>query len=190
MRKWWRRAMPDHARVRDNRWLNWLGPGLFDPRLWHFRRRSVAAGVAIGVFFGLLVPVAQIPASAGAALLLRANLPAAIGSTLVTNPLTVAPIYMLAHRVGSRLLDEENGGEARALVVASEAGDYSPTAINAGWWERTLASLNRVGRPLLLGLAIFAVGTGLIVYVLIMLLWRLQVVRAWQRRRERRARRH
>ncbi len=190
MKRFWKRVMPDHERVRKNRWLRWLGPGLFDPRLWHFRRRSVAAGVALGVFFGLLIPVAQIPASAAAAFFLRANLPAAIGSTLITNPLTVAPIYVLAHRLGSHLLDEDNGGEARALVLASEAGSYQPPELHAGGWQRVRDNLASVGRPLMLGLAIFATGAGIAVYLLILLAWRLHVIRAWQHRRERRARRH
>ena len=38
-------------------------------------------GLAVGVFFGLLIPVAQILFATVAALLLRANIPAAVGST-------------------------------------------------------------------------------------------------------------
>ena len=41
------------------------------------------------------MPLAQIPASAIAATIFRANVPTAIGSTLVTNPVTFAPIYVL-----------------------------------------------------------------------------------------------
>ena len=76
-----------------NRWLAWLAPWLDRPRLWRWSRRGVALGVGLGVFFGLLLPVAQIPISAVAAVLLRANLPAAVGSTLITNPVTFGPIY-------------------------------------------------------------------------------------------------
>ena len=50
------------------------------------------------------MPLAQIPASAIAATIFRANVPTAIGSTLVTNPVTFAPIYVIAYKVGVVLL--------------------------------------------------------------------------------------
>ncbi|MDO9012805.1 MAG: DUF2062 domain-containing protein [Gallionella sp.] len=65
------------------------------PRLWRPTRHGVALGVALGIFFGLLVPLAQIPLSVGMAVLLRANVPTAIASTLVSNPVTFGPIYYM-----------------------------------------------------------------------------------------------
>ena len=58
-----------------------MGPILQHPRLWHVSRRGIALGVALGLFFGLLLPIAQIPMSAGVAVALRANVPAAVAST-------------------------------------------------------------------------------------------------------------
>ena len=78
------RLLPTPQAIAANRWLRWLGPALHHPRLWHMRRRGIALGMAIGVFFGFLIPVAQIPASAAVAVALRANLPTAMASTLVT----------------------------------------------------------------------------------------------------------
>ncbi len=71
------------------------------PGLWRLDRRSVAAGAAAGVFFGFLIPIAQIPLAAWAAWLLRGNLPVAVVTTLVSNPFTYVPIYWLAHEMGS-----------------------------------------------------------------------------------------
>nr|WP_249221378.1 DUF2062 domain-containing protein [Cupriavidus sp. KK10] len=51
-------------------------------------------GLALEFFFGLLIPLAQIPLSAAAAVALRANVPAAVASPLVTNPMTLGPIYL------------------------------------------------------------------------------------------------
>ncbi|MCB2044038.1 MAG: DUF2062 domain-containing protein, partial [Rhodoferax sp.] len=62
-----RALVPTRAQIHDNRWLRWLGPLLRRPRLWRWSRRGVALGVALGIFFGLLIPVAQIPLSVGAA---------------------------------------------------------------------------------------------------------------------------
>lgn len=56
-----RRVLPDAAALRENRALRWLGPLLERPWLWRLDRRSVALGLALGVFFGLLVPLGQVP---------------------------------------------------------------------------------------------------------------------------------
>lgn len=133
-----RHRLPSREQIAGNRWLRWIGPGLLHPRLWHFSRRGVAIGVALGVFFGLLIPIAQIPLAAGAALLLRANLPAAVGSTLVTNPVTFAPIYVLAHEVGSALLGERG--------VPPPTVEEAPP--DAGWWEKPLRRVLALGKPL------------------------------------------
>lgn len=71
----WRRFIPTQESLMNNRWLKWLTPWLAHPKLWHWSRRGVALGVALGVFFGLLIPIAQIPITAAAAVILRANLP-------------------------------------------------------------------------------------------------------------------
>ena len=96
--------MPTRDEARRQRALRWLGPLLEREWLWRMNRRAVASGVALGVFVGLIVPVAQMPVAAAGALLMRANLPAAALATLVSNPLTVAPIYWLAHRTGAAIL--------------------------------------------------------------------------------------
>jgi uncharacterized protein len=59
-----------------------------DPALWTLNRRSVSRGVSLGIFFGILTPVAQILFASIAAIALRANLPIAAVSTLVSNPFT------------------------------------------------------------------------------------------------------
>ena len=176
-----RRWIPDRERIERNRWLRWLGPTLLHPRVWHFSRRGVAIGVAIGVFFGLLIPVAQAPFAAGVAALLRANVPAAIASTLVTNPVTFAPVYLLAYQVGAALLGTDAGTQAPPVPSAE------PVAIpdEVGWVRSMLANVLALGKPLLLGLALFAVSAGLLTYALIMIGWRLKTTWHWKRRRRR-----
>jgi len=139
-------------------------------------RRAVASGVALGVFFGIIVPVAQIPFAAAGALLMRANLPAAALATLVSNPLTVAPIYWLAHRTGTAILDP-SGSEQ---VVAPAADDLEAAHITfAGWIER----IADVGAPLMLGLSLFAACGAVLAYLAVRLVWQWSVL--WQRRRPR-----
>jgi len=128
------------------------------------------------VFFGFLIPVAQIFASALFALVLRANLPVAAASTLVSNPFTYGPIFVLAHRTGAALLGERSDA-ARESAVAREA--EKPRADPQTWRER----IGAVGKPLALGLAVFAVVGGSVTWVLVNLLWLLAVELRRRRRR-------
>ena len=175
-----RRYLPDREQVAANRWLRWLGPSLLHPRLWHFSRRGVAVGVALGVFFGLLIPIAQIPMAAGAAIVLRANLPAALGSTLVTNPFTFGPIYVLAYKAGAAMLGESVPADASIVAVAEEQASDTPD--DRPWWRVAWDRVASLGKPLLVGLSAFAVAAGVLTYLVIMLAWRLRTVLARRRR--------
>ncbi|MDH5540533.1 MAG: DUF2062 domain-containing protein [Rhizobacter sp.] len=175
-----RHLLPSRETLNQSRWLRWIGPALNHPRLWHMSRRGIAMGMALGVFFGLLIPIAQIPFAAGAAVVLRANVPTAVASTLVTNPVTFGPVYYAAWRTGRFILgvptsEHETPPQPQ---VALESGDAQ-----ASWLSRVWQRLSGVGKPLVLGLAIFATATGLLTYALVSLIWILKV--RWQRRRRR-----
>ena len=172
-----RRLLPSPDSLQDKRWLRWLGPLLQHPRLWHVSRRGIALGMAIGVFFGLLIPIAQIPVSAAVAVVLRANVPSAIASTLVTNPVTFGPVYYAAWRLGKAVLGEPvDAGQAPPAQ-----SDSTPVDDGVAWWERSLTQLRAVGQALLLGLAIMACSIGLLTYALVSAIWALRV--RWRRRR-------
>ena len=178
-----KKLMPARESLLQNRWLRWLKPWLGHPRLWHLSRKGVALGMAIGVFFGLLIPVAQIPASAVASIVLRAYLPAAAASTLVTNPVTFAPVYFAAYELGRVVLREDAATEeqmARLLEQKAQdrqkAGELTLSQRLAHAWQR----LGEIGKPLIVGLAILAVTLGLAVYFSVSALWTLRV--RWARR--------
>lgn len=164
-----RRYIPTRQSIYGNRWLAWLVPWLGHPKLWHWSRRGVAMGVALGVFFGLLIPIAQIPISVGAAVILRANIPAAAASTLVTNPITFGPIYFAAYKLGT-------------IVTRDASAQVNPPKPDpdAGFWKR----ISAVGKPLFVGLTITSVMMGFLIYGLISLFWRWRIIS------RRRARRH
>ena len=137
------------------RW-KWLRPFIERAHLWHWSRRTVAMGAAIGVFFGLLIPVAQIPASAVFAALLRANLPAAALGTLITNPLTTAPLYYVMYRLGRWIL--EHWG-----VPVTPAEDLR-------------ATVGEAGTALLIGVPVSATVVAGFTYLIVSLAWLLWVV--------------
>jgi uncharacterized protein (DUF2062 family) len=173
-----RAMVPTRAQIHDNRWLRWLGPLLRRPRLWRWSRRGVALGVALGIFFGLLIPVAQIPLSVGAAVVLRANVPAAAVSTLITNPLTFGPLYYVAYKLGHWITGTPHKGpgpDASGNGNGHDSTDEDGDDLHAAGlpkeevrlWQR----MTSVGKPLLLGLAIIATLMGLLSYALIALTW-------------------
>jgi uncharacterized protein (DUF2062 family) len=180
--KRFRRFLPDPQTLREHRALRWMGPVLHDRRLWHANRRGVALGLALGVVLGRLVPVAQIFFAAGAALLLRANIPAAVGSTLITNPITFAPMYYAAYHLGAWMLGSANVPmtEVELDTVAAE------TATGLALWVDRLYT---VGPPLALGLLTLAASLSVLIYFAVHWTWRLRIVRAWQRRKARRSQR-
>jgi uncharacterized protein (DUF2062 family) len=174
--------LPKPETVQRNRWLRWMGPVLNHPRLWHFSRKGIALGLALGIFFGLLIPVAQIPFAATAAVVLRANVPMAVASTLVTNPITFGPVYYGAYRLGRAILGEPPlSGPA---ISAATGATPTPTEKAPGGperWRGWLAQLTTVGKPLMVGLAIVATVSGLAMYALVSILWTLKT--RWTRRK-------
>ncbi len=174
-----RRYLPDPDALRQHRALRWLSPWLQHPRLWHVNRRGIAMGLAIGVFFGLLIPVAQIFFAAAVALLLRANVPAAVGSTLITNPITFAPVYYAAYHLGAWML-----GHAEVPVADVDLANVAArTETGLALWVDRVAT---VGAPLATGLLTLAVCLSVLIYFAVHWTWRLRIVRAWQRRKARR----
>ena len=174
-----KRLVPDKDSILQAKWVKWMGPRLLHPRLWVFSRRGVAIGAALGVFFGFLIPVAQIPFTAAMAVIMRANIPAAAAGTLITNPLTFAPIMISAHTVGSFLLGEES-------PPPPESGFELPpvTGEDKGFWETVTTTADSMGKPLLTGLVVMAAGGGLLTYCAVMLAWRIRTTLAWRGRRK------
>jgi len=168
-----KRLMPSKEALQGSRWLRWLGPGLFHPRLWHMSRRGIALGVGIGVFFAFLLPVAQIPLSAAASVVFRANIPAAIAATLVNNPVTFPAVYYAAWRVGNAMLGRKGkAGDAPVIPAPSEVAAHPhPGTL----WQRSREAVAGVGTPLLLGAATFACVFGLLGYALVNGAWHLRV---------------
>jgi uncharacterized protein (DUF2062 family) len=178
-RKFFRRFLPSHESVKQNKYLARFGSLLHHPNLWHLNRDSVAGGVAVGMFSGLVPGPLQMLTAAILAIPLRVNLPVALATTLYTNPFTIGPLYVLAYGIGT-------------LFVTGDGAPLSPAPgfdwSNFGAWLRAfLEWMLALGKPLAIGLIALAVGLAVAGYVFVQLAWRAHVILAWRRRRRRRA---
>lgn len=182
-RKHFRRFLPDGDAIRANRYLAWLGTWLHHPNLWHLNRGSVAGGVAIGLFAGLVPGPLQMLVAALLAIPLKKNLPVALLTTFYTNPFTILPLYLVAIAYGRFLL---GAGHHPAKVEPYEWDWAHWIDSMQGFAHWTLS----LGKPLALGLPALAITLSVIGYAAVRIGWRAYVVLAWRARARRRAKRH
>ncbi|MBA1149546.1 DUF2062 domain-containing protein [Ectothiorhodospiraceae bacterium WFHF3C12] len=171
-RKFLKRLLPRPERVRDHRQLRWLGQLLDDPFLLHLNRRSVAGGVAVGLFTAFLPVPIQMAIAALAAIAFRVNIIIAVMLVWISNPITIPPMFYFTYTVGTWILG------APMHPVA-----FEPTL--SWFWEK----FGEIWQPLLLGSVLIGAVVSFAGYGLAHLLWRMHVVRHWHRRRLARARR-
>ncbi|NCA70241.1 MAG: DUF2062 domain-containing protein [Sphingobacteriia bacterium] len=166
MKRWLKRNLPAPAAMRANRHVGLFGRLLHDPNLWHLNRRSVASGVAVGLFVMFLPPLGQTLLAAALAILFRVNLPIAVMVSLITNPLTIPPIYYTTYNLGCWVLG-----------ITPERFDLD------FWldWQRWQAVI----WPVTLGGLICGALCAALGYVLVQLLWRWRLTRQIRLRRAR-----
>ncbi|MBI4189943.1 MAG: DUF2062 domain-containing protein [Betaproteobacteria bacterium] len=180
-RKFFRKYLPSHAAISENHHIARFGSWLRHHNLWHLHRRSVAGGVAAGMFAGLIPgsnPV-QFTVAALLAVVFRVNLPIAVIVTLYSNPFTIVPLYYLAFKLGQLALLESDGG-LPPLAFGLEGKGFSE------WLPAALDWLTSIGKPLLVGLPLLALLLSAISYVMVRWAWRCYVVCTWRARQSRR----
>lgn len=176
MRKLFRKWLPQNDGVLRNRWLSPFRHWLQHADLWHLHRRTAAGAVAIGLFCGLIPGPLQMLSAALLAVLLRVNLPIALLTTLYTNPLTIVPLYLAAYEIG-------------AWVTGLRNGDVIPPPLPEMHWHQWPGELwswlQLLGKPLLVGLPLLALGLALAGYLLVRLGWYWVVLYKWRTRHRR-----
>lgn len=143
---------------------------LHDRRLWTIRRKNVVPAFALGLFIAFLPFPGHILAAALIALTLRINIPVAAFSTLVSNPLTVGPLFYLSYAFGAQLLGVEPKSVEFELSLA--------------WLGEKFAD---IWAPLLLGSVLLASVAAVVGYVALDLLWRASIADYLAKRRAKRA---
>ena len=179
-RKFFKKYLPSHETVRQNRFVGLFGELLHHHNLWHLHRRSVAGGVAIGLFTGLIPgsnPV-QFFFAALFAILFKVNLPVAVATTLYSNPFTVVPIYIVAYAIGGFVMGNSTGGmpPTELHLMDKNISEWAPALID---WVMSL------GKPLLVGILLLALLLAVAGYFAVRGAWRLYIIYEWRKRAQR-----
>ena len=177
-KKYFKKFLPDHETIKQSRWVRPFGTWLHHPNLWHLHRRSVAGGVAVGMFCGLIPGPLQMIGAAIMSVLLRVNLPVAMFTTLYTNPFTIVPLYMLAYELGAFVTGQHNGLPTAHFALPEMSWNNWHTVL-LGW-------VISLGKPFVVGLPLLAISLAIAGYFVVRVLWCAMVVWEWRRRAARR----
>lgn len=159
--------LPDPRRLGKNKMLRFFGARLHDPSLWHLSRRSVAGGLAVGVFAAMIPLPFQMVIAALFALWLRVNLPLAVVSVWITNPVTIPPLFYTTYRFGTWLLD------SKPLNLQFQLS-----------WEWLSYNLAVIWKPLWVGSLTVGLLLAVVVYFSVSLAWRWSVMSSRRKRME------
>ena len=161
------RPVRTREQILASRWIKPFAHRLAHPSLWHINRRSLSKALGLGLFAGFIVPIGQVPLAAALAIPTRANVPAAVGATFVTNPFTFGPIIFAEYQVGGAVLDRLGlgGGVSEFL-----AGSYAGEALG-------------IAGPFLVGMIIMALAAGILGYGLARLWMSARLALRWRARR-------
>lgn len=111
-----KRFLPNHHDIKKEKRLRFLGKLLHEPNLFHLNRRSVAGGVAAGLFAAFIPLPFQMIIAVLISLVLRVNIPVAIVCTWITNPFTFVPFTYLIYKIGNLVV---TGNSAKIFLVGT-----------------------------------------------------------------------
>ncbi|MEQ8290082.1 MAG: DUF2062 domain-containing protein [Gammaproteobacteria bacterium] len=162
-----KRHLPNKEKLQAHGSLNFLADHLHDPNLWHIHRRSSAGGAAVGAFCAFIPLPIQMACAAILAILFRVNLPLAVVFSLISNPITIPPMFFYAHKLGSWLLGIHHKGVQFQFS-----------------WDWFISTFVDIWQPLVLGCSILAIISASITYFLVRLIWRFTSINKWLGRRK------
>ena len=181
LQKFFKKYLPSHETVRQNRFVGLFGKHLQHHNLWHLHRRAVAGGVAVGLFAGLIPgsnPV-QFFFAALFAIAFKVNLPVAMATTLYSNPFTIVPIYIAAYAIGEFVTGNGTGNmpQTELHLMDKNISEWVPALID---WVMSL------GKPLLVGILLLALLLSVVGYFAVRVAWRLYTIYEWRKRAKQR----
>jgi len=155
-----RKHLPDPHKITQSKSLRIFGKWLHEPNLWHMNRKSVSMAFLVGLFVMWIPLPSQMIIAAGAAIVLRCNLPISVALVWITNPLTMPPMFYAAYLVGNNLL-----GTPPGTSEFEASFDWIAQQMSIIW------------QPFLLGCLILAVLSSIAGFAGIRLLWRLHILK-------------
>lgn len=160
MKKYFQKVTPSQEKLAEYKALRPIAHWLGNPKIWHFNRRAIASGIAIGLFFGSFPIAGQMPLAAILAIVLRVNMPIAVVSTWISNPFTMPFFYTANYYFGAWLLQQPR--------------------IHLDHIDWTLDGLIELGGeilvPLFFGSAVVGVILAVVSFIVIRLIWRWNIV--------------
>jgi uncharacterized protein (DUF2062 family) len=166
LKKRFKKILPTYESVVENKFLRLFGDLLLHPGIWAWNRRSVAGGIATGLFCGLIPGPLQVITATAAAIFFRINLPVAIVGTFYTNPLTIVPLYLLGYEIGAFTLGA-TGGVAPPPPPDFVWGEFGQSMRELIAWGVNL------GAPLALGVLLLAVLLAIGGYIVVRVAWHI-----------------
>lgn len=176
-KKYFKKLLPSHDSIRQNRWVRPFGTWLQHHNLWHLNRRSVAGGLAAGMFGGLVPGPLQMLTAGLLAVLFRVNLPVAMFTTFYTNPFTIVPLYWLAYQLGVVVTGQGHAVSDAHFVVPAMNWD--------NWLTVMIDWMVSLGKPFAVGLPLLAIILAILGYVGVRVGWRIWVMWQWRLRAKR-----
>lgn len=177
------KRLPSPHALLQSRMLKPFSRHLEHHALWQFNRRAVAGGVALGLFFGILIPFAQILVSAFVAIFLRVNLPVAAFATLITNPFTFPAVYYVAYLVGGMFISEDKLAHAAVIESHIQQTLAVRQEVVTGWFASAVDWVQNVGLQLVVGLSVMAIVMSAVGYFGVNAIWHYWVRQRWRKRR-------
>ena len=167
-----KKYLPDPDSIRNNKSLQFLGPIIHEPNLWHLNRHSVIKAFAIGLFWACIPMPFQMVAAAICAVRFNANLPLSLVLVWISNPLTMPPMFYAEYLLGAWLLD-----------MPASPFEYE---LSFEWLKD---KLYEIGIPMYFGALVAGAVSSVIGYFGINAIWKRSTIRRWNKRVAERKRR-
>jgi uncharacterized protein (DUF2062 family) len=169
---WLRSHVPTREALERNRFVRPFAHLILRSELWRFTRRSVPRGVALGLFVGVMIPLAHFVVAAFLAVFLRANIPAAMLATFIGFPVIYVALVALAYKIGEWLLHLD------AMTGIQPLGETMQTTQT----DHLLQRITGAGLDTALGLFVLACVFATLGYGLSAVFWRWWVARKRRQR--------
>lgn len=162
---WFQGHIPTREQLERSRWIKPFAKHVLRSDLWQFNRRSVPRGMALGLFVGIMIPLAHFVTATLLAIFVRANIPVALAATFIGFPAFLPVIIYAADRVGTFLLRVD------AMTVVAPVTQ----TMQATETDSLLAMLTQKGPTVAFGMFVIASVFAAVGYLVASFFWRWRV---------------